>query len=243
MPDFVIQSVRDLVDFIPGKHNWMFRGVDDARYQLTPSIGRMTMRRHMPRTEDERRLLERFQQQTRPHLKINLLTQLEWLIFAQHHGLPTRLLDWSQSALVAAYFAVATIRTEKVRNETTGEEFERGIDGAIWARPMRGPIFPEASDPFEVTGTHLVVPPHVTERITRQSGLLTLHGPPSGVWQRAPTEGGQIGELRTMLIPAARKGDIKDQLANLGIHQASLFPDATGIAGHLAWQFTLDRVL
>ena len=122
-----------------------------------------------------------------------------------------------------------------MRNELTGHSFVRNVAGAIYAVPLPRARFEECGDPFEVDDTYLVVPPHVTERITRQSGLLTLHGRPTEAW--VPPE------LHRLVIPLAHKNKIKHELATLGVHQASLFPDVNGIARHLGWQFKWNLVL
>src|SRR5215469_18271993 len=99
----------------------MFRGVTDEKYDLKASIGRArgptdprrpdsTVRQDFT-SDDERALLERFKDQTRPHLSTRLDNDLEWLVFAQHHGLPTRVLDWTRSPLVAAFFATEQIES------------------------------------------------------------------------------------------------------------------------------------
>src|SRR5437667_10694171 len=61
---------------------------------------------------DEKRSLELFKRQARPHLNHTPATDLEWLAIAQHHGMSTRLLDWSESLLVAAYFAAQEAGTK-----------------------------------------------------------------------------------------------------------------------------------
>src|SRR4051812_21887549 len=92
---------------------WIFRGVRSVEHELIPKIGRPYWRRNgftdrvRPfNPEEEKTLLDAFRKQARPYITYPPDRDIEWLAIAQHHGLPTRLLDWSESILVAVYFAV-----------------------------------------------------------------------------------------------------------------------------------------
>ena len=79
----------------------------------------------------------------------------EWLALAQHHGLPTRLLDWTRSAAAALYFAVET------PNTVDGPP----VDSVVWAYKHKGIPLLDGIGPFEIAGVVPYDPPHIAAPI------------------------------------------------------------------------------
>src|SRR5215210_1539264 len=168
----------------PGDRDF-FRGEARDDYTLIPKIGRLTTVR--PKHPDgkpkldlrytvevvgEQKIFERFKKGALPLVSIVPRDDWEWLALAQHHGLPTRLLDWTTNPLVALYFAVGErvdahwVERERLRT--------RSYDGAAawYVMRVKQPLLDTAvARPFESTG--LFVPRHVTARITAQGGLFS----------------------------------------------------------------------
>jgi len=170
---------------------------------------------------EEDNMLARFQREIRPHMTLGPSIPLshDWDLraIAQHHGLKTRLLDWSESPLIAAYFAV----------EYAGIVDGKKTDAALYGVPC--PQIIHSSGDKWLAGHDVLVfyPPHLTPRITVQRGLFTIHQTPDLPWQPL--------ELQKWGIPSDACLGIKISLSRAGINRASLFPDPDGIAAHINW--------
>jgi hypothetical protein len=142
---------------------WIFRGHGDASWDLHPKIGRPDICGLAGyRATDEQNLFDDFKQEA-PRFERGLnFTTFDWLALAQHHGLSTRLLDWTTNPLVAAWFAV---------------DEARDADGRV--HMIRSPKHEILSvpDPFgaSITSPTLARVPAVAARVTLQQGLFSIH--------------------------------------------------------------------
>jgi hypothetical protein len=222
------------------RSKFAFRGLSDANCRLITSLARIGG----PFAEMEAHLLRNFRKYALRDV-VEADSVWHWLSLAQHHGLPTRLLDFTYSPFVAMHFATADL-----------DKF--GTDGAIMAihygkahellpEPFKAELAREGSDVLTLEMLAAVVgslrdldtlspepflsflePPSMDDRIVNQYALFSiLSDAKAGLdeWLDA-----HPGLGRKIIIPAELKWEIRDKLDQANITERVLFPGLDGLS-------------
>jgi FRG domain len=228
------------------RSQFVFRGAPRARHGLETSLQTGGFEAH------ERHLLTSFRKYALRNAVHGDLVW-NWLSLAKHHGLPTRLLDWTYSPYVAMHFATHDLR-----------QFDD--DGAIWCvdyrktnellpAPMRKVLEDEdvnifttdllnrvatTLDAFDSLGREEFIlffePPSLDERIVNQFALFSL--PSSATMSLEALLRRRDDLYRRIIIPAELKWEIRDKLDQANITERVLFPGLDGLSQWLKRYFT-----
>lgn len=227
-----------------------FRGVARSGADLVSGLVRLGG--DLP--EKERHLLRNFRKYARRSF-VGDDSLWNWLALAQHHGLPTRLVDWSYSPFVALHFATADVDAM----DLDGEVWMLGFDAVKRALPppLREALDAEGSDVF--TGEMLtsvapsleklarlgrepfpllLEPPALTDRIMNQAALFCLMSTPVsrlGDWLDR-----HAGGWRRIIVPAELKWEVRDRLDQINMTERVLLPGLDGL-GRWLGRYYLER--
>jgi hypothetical protein len=179
-----------------------------------------------------------------------------WLALAQHHGLPTRLLDWTYSPYVALHFATASVdrfdsdaavwMVDYVRvHESLPDELREALDaeGAnVFTTEMLGGVAPRVRDLARLGDDEFalfVEPPSFDARIVNQYALFSLLSRPElsfDDWLAS-----RDGLACKLVIPAELKWEIRDKLDQANITERVLFPGLDGLSRWVARYYAPRR--
>lgn len=203
-----LESMRD--------SGWIFRGVSSPEHYLVPSIGREKVYGHY-KLAQEQRLFAEFKNRAISLITDPRFNDWDWLAYAQHIGVPTRLLDWSVSPLVALYFALEADNDEhRVVYAVKYSKYVHEVDH-------------RNTDPFDNTQEGRFTAPLAFDRIRAQRGIFTIHPDPTKVFHPKG--------LKSLLVPNHLVADFRRRLFKYGIDHWHIYPDAHGLGQQLAWQF------
>jgi hypothetical protein len=223
------EKQREVAD--GNKADFVFRGQRVADWKLEAKAARVEWKGN--RIEMERRILEEFARTT-PRFPF-LDTDNEWdrMAVAQHHGLPTRLMDWTYSALAALWFAV----------EDNAEPGDDGVvpDGVVWILKAHTKDYINRSpgvSPFDHPRSWVFRPRIIADRIQAQSGVFVVHAAIDDRFIPLEVNSNFTSKLIKVPIAAEHFQSLREELHLCGINHASMFPDLDGMCRHLTWRYT-----
>jgi len=238
-----INSVQDYVNFIDSekrsnenkdiKVDFLFRG-QQRDLPLLPKLGRVKLKGEIKNIENV--MLKEFERTSYAFTEYQPKTKWDLIALAQHHGLPTRLLDWTYSALTALWFAV---------EDPPYIEHGETEDGVVWI------LIPEQDDydldtslaePLGNSLTKIFRPNVVSKRISSQAGVFTIHKiVKGGKFIKLENHIRFKTKLMKVIVPSGLFASLRKQLNILGINHSTAFPDLDGLCKHLSWRFSFHK--
>lgn len=194
---------------------WIYRGQSRIDWRLLPKAGRPPYS-----CGDDERYFSEWKRRAVEFTDLSFDDDWDWLAIAQHYGLATRLLDWTYNPLAAAFFAV---------------EQDSDHDAVIYAYYNEEYVDTQSVGPFAVKGISKVKPKGLLQRITRQSGIFTVHNPPGLCLAE---DSGDKEQLEAIVIAKDYRKILLAELSYYGVNRLTLFPDLDGLSRHINWFMT-----
>lgn len=239
MPNYKTTSIETVSDYVSlietmilenkSKRNnadLLFRG-QRTDSPLLPKIARLSLNGQI--SNIERLMLDEFKRGILPLSEFQPTNEWDLLALAQHHGLPTRLLDWTYSSLVALWFAVAKPPKEN-------------LNGVVWVLAATVNDFrtnTEKIKPLSNKITKIFRSSVISRRISAQSGVFTVHKiNENGKMIKFETNNDFSKKLTKIHIPSDKFVSLRKQLHIMGVNNATVFPDIDGYCKHLEWRYS-----
>lgn len=240
--DREIRSISELLTFLktdlPTDQPTWFRGQANAAWQLQPSLARRA-----DALKKEKMLIKRFVQTASPYLTDNFpKTTWDWIFLMQHHRVPTRLLDWTESPLVGLYFAVSGEPTDAASlwcldplklNKEARLKFSFdlelpafGSDDKFLDNYLPDQLEAGVSELFPIAA----IGQRNSRRMIAQAGTFTINH-----LKHNPIE--EIGEQKHIwryIVPPDAKQEILTELEYLGYSEMRMFPEVDSAGKHVA---------
>jgi len=242
---------------LPSEARW-YRGIGDAAYELRPSLFRHPDIAAKKPLELEQQLLVRFRQRSIPYLNQRIDDDWELLFLMQHHGVPTRLLDWTENPYIALYFALTSCM-KNPKTDAFPDCCVWSLDPVAWNKAVLDHISYTdgvlvASD--ERLNAHKPgVKEHVfskkpvamygsynSPRIVAQRGTFMVFGSEGSPMEAVKAGTASISDqvLNKLVIPGIKVPAVLKGLTSIGYTDSVIFPDLDGLAREIKRGFGFE---
>jgi hypothetical protein len=259
-----INSFKEYVSFFEDLHAkvlW-FRGCGKTSYKLIPSLYR---HKNSATIEDmmklENYLISRFQQRSIPFHTRTFSNLWEWSFFMQHFGVPTRLLDWTESPLMALFFAVTLSKHKLGKRGKPVFDNDAAVwvlDPILWNKhavglsSFKGKVMttddPNASAYRPIGDCNVmkdfpiaIYGAHNSQRIVAQRGVFVCFGkdirPMDDIYEKGAFPKDCLTKLK---ISKSKLPHFFDALHRHGINDSVVFPDLDGLAREIKREFKFE---
>ncbi len=240
LTEATITSVGDLVRIVEREHAgaFQYRGQRCENHQLLPTLTRPGspvangLAGHESLRDKERHILKEFRTRLVAYGREAPPDELRLAILAQHHGAPTRLLDWTLNPLAALFFAV---EDADVWQDKQCECKTDGCAPVVWA--VRGHRHRVSDCPFQTFDEleerpYFVLPDHDESRAAVQSSILSLWGNPCKPFIELQC----LEDPWRIRVERQASRHLLWVLHCVGITRETLFPDLDGLGRYLMWK-------
>lgn len=224
-----------------------FRGSGNYQHKLIPSLLRHpdVLSGALNPLDLETRISARFAQTCPPFLTLHgTLTEFDRLFVAQHYGVPTRLLDWSENPFIALYFALSS-----------GSASEQAcvwvLDPLLWTKEsLNNPLLPRIPDPADNAAIRFleslrdplaprndpiaISANYTNARVVAQRGTFTIFGCGSASMEMLSYA---KKCLRCYLIAPSVRSELHRKLLAIGYTHSVIYPDLSGLGTELRTSF------
>lgn len=250
--EFIANSVANFLTAVEGKYDaQMYRGQGNCAWPVIPSLARKIgeLKGCNWHFDDwagvENYLLGEFKRLTAPWLNFVPQDRYEWLVIAQHHGVPTVLLDMTTNPLKALFFAVENPNHDAVDGAVylfdppSWYTSTADIDGDSYADDDNFVCFyPKHINPRLVSQEACFVAFKIPEKLEPFSALTILNE--ETIWSDKPEDQDPNAWLQEIVIPKEVKPKLRKELTKMGVTHQTMFPGLDGIATtirrSLAWK-------
>lgn len=239
-----IHNVADLLRRLSGTRasgetRW-YRGQGNYSWLLQPPVAR-----NRGFLEAELDMLKHFHRDALSRVQERPSTPWDWLFLAQHYGVPTRLLDWTENPLIGLYFAVEdSMRTQSEPMDGAFFELDpAGLNRASYRNAPRVIMFDEdeflsgylpGADTGPRQGPIAAVAARYFGRIVAQAGTFTVNHSDHIELERVD-DGAYVSKVR---VPAVAKPHILAELSDININASTVYPDLAHLADHVKGLYT-----